>query len=207
MADVDLALVRLVATRYRHLQGLRRVVDAISLLFIWALLQIGPVARESAPYLLASLVWVGLTMWSAGRVVRYYRERFGRIEGDGMTWDETPAGRADPVYRLLLVWTAMLMGGAFGVVLPLLTLYACRVTWRDWPYRAYWLLLVLEGTAFSLAFVSLDSAAQFREWQWRFVWTAAPVLSLVGLLDHRLLLRAMPATGETSQSHEHADTI
>jgi len=124
-------------------------------------------------------------------------------------WAQTPAGMADPAYRVLLVWTAMIMGGAFGAVLPLLTLYALRVTWRDWPYRAHWLLLVLVGAAFSAAFYTLTSVAQFQDWQWRFVWTAAPALAIVGLLDHRVLVQAMggrhDVAGETRS--EHVDTI
>jgi hypothetical protein len=207
MSEHDLALIRLVAGRYRELQGLRRVVDAGSLVFLWSLLRIGPVERDSGPYMLASLTWAALTMWSARRVVRYYRERFGSTPGDGTRWDETPGGTAYAGQRLLLVWTCMLMGGAFGAVLPLLTLYAARVTWRDWPYRPHWLLLVLEGTAFSLAFYSLDSAAQFHEWQWRFIWTAAPALVIVGLLDHRVLVHAMKASAETAPNQQHADTI
>jgi hypothetical protein len=191
MEQHDLALIRLVAGRYRRMQGLRLVVDALSLILLWSLLQIGPVGRESGPYLGVSFTWAALTMWSAGRVARHYRERFGSTPGDGTRWDETPDGRAYAAYRLLLVWTCMLMGGAFGAVLPILTVYAGWVTWRDRPYRPHWLLLVLQGTLFSLAFYSLDSAAQFYEWQWRFVWTAAPALIIVGLLDHRVLVRAM----------------
>jgi hypothetical protein len=203
MAEHDLALVRLVAGRFRELQGFRRVLDAVSLLMLWTLLQIPPVQWRSGPYLLASLAWAALTLWSAGRVARWYREWFGSTPGDGSRWDESAAGRADAGYRVLLIWTALLLGGAVGAVLPLLTIYAARVTWRDWPYRPYWLLLVIEGAVFSLAFYSLGSAAELRQWERHFVWSAAPVLAVVGLLDHRLLARTL----RLSEGLHHADTV
>ena len=61
------------------------------------------------------------------------------------------------------------MGGAFTLLVPILTVVAAVILWRDWPYRAHWLLLVVTGGAFSVALLTISSPAMFREWQWRFM--------------------------------------
>jgi hypothetical protein len=188
MTHDDLRLVRLVAGRYGELQGLRRVVDAASLVLMWLLLQLPGVQQRPRPYQLALLTWAALTMWSTASAMLWYRARFGSTPGGGT---REAADRADVISRTLLLWIVTALGGAFGAVLPLLTVYAAWIAWRDRPYRAHWLLLVLVGTIFSVAFYSMDSAGALRQWEWRFVWTAAPTLAMVGLLDHRLLARAM----------------
>ena len=200
MDRTGLSLVRFVASRYRQLQGLRRVVDAVSLLLLWSLLTTEPANGGPLWFAGAMVVWTSLTLWGLARVGRYYRERFGRTAS---TADST-AGSGSAGEVMLFVWMSMVFGGFF---IPLLATYAAHVTWRDWPYRAHWMLLALHGTVFTIAYPGLHSPALFALWNSRFVLTAAPVIALVGLLDHRLLVRAMHRAAEPTPDTEHADTI
>ena len=78
MDRTGLSLVRFVASRYRQLQGLGRVVDAVSLLLLWSLLTTEPANGGPLWFAGAMVVWASLTLWGLARVGRYYRERFGR---------------------------------------------------------------------------------------------------------------------------------
>jgi hypothetical protein len=145
------------------------------------------------------VVWAGLTLWGSACVTRYYRERFGRTASTGDAGGPDSAGSA-----LLFIWMSMVFGGFF---IPLLTVYAAWVSLRDRPYRAHWMLLVIEGIVFTVAYAGLHAPASFAEWHSRFVLTAAPLLVVVGLLDHRLLVRAMHRAADPTPDTEHADTI
>ena len=200
MEQADLSLVRLVAARYEELQGLGRVVDASSLLCLWSLLTIDPNKRSPVPFVAAITVWACLTFWSAGRVARYYRERFGRT-----TRVRQSGGTIAAVHlSTQLIWMTMVFGGFF---VPLLAVYAGYVALRDRPYRAQWMLLAVEGIVFTVAYAGLHSPASFAEWHSRFVLTAAPILVVVGLLDHRLLVRAMHRAADPTPDTEHADSV
>jgi hypothetical protein len=189
-ADPEVARVAFVSTRFVELQGLRRVVDGCSLLLLWTLMQTGWPETSPVAFLAASLIWVSATMWGTSSVSRYYRDHFGRVAIDGELRDDDPHALAYAVYRLLLVSAALWLGGWFGFILPLFTIHAARVTWRDWPHRQHWLLLVFVGAAFSAALLAVDHRLEMQEWQWRFIWTAAPALIAVGCLDHRILVRS-----------------
>jgi hypothetical protein len=206
MVEQDLPLVHLVAGRYREMQGLRKVVDGLSLLLLWTLMRGGSPDGSPPSFLLASLVWAGSTMWAVSRVNRYYVERFGRSLVDGQVQPETPRTVAHEPYRLVLVSSAMWLGGWFAAVLPILTLRAGFVAYRDRPFRPHWLLLVLVGGAFSVAYLAVSNSVEFLEWQWRFIWTAAPALIVVGLFDHRLLVSAMTLRAAVQRAG-HADTV
>jgi len=190
-------LVRLIARRYPQLQGLRTAIDAVALLLLWLLLQIPAASRRSGPYLIAVIVWAVLATWGESRAARFYRERFGRVVGK--KGDDAPAA------RVLLVWFVISMGGMIGVALPFVITYAAIITWRDWPYRSHWALLVITGLVLAVSFAGLTSLHDLPDWHRRFVWTAAPTLAIVGLLDHRLLMRAMRT--DALPDTEHADAI
>jgi hypothetical protein len=198
--DVDLARVRFVAGRYRELQGLRTVIDVVTFLVVWWLLQIPPAQRTAVPYIGVLLIWgafATFATWGASRVARSYRERFG-VAADGQ---DTSAW-----LRILLIWLVIGQGWVLAVVPTGLAVYGLRVAWRDWPHRSHWLLVALVGVAFGLAFPGGHSP-HLDDWQWRFVWAAAPVLIVAGVLDHRLLVRAMHRAPHTTPDTEHADTI
>ena len=189
-ADPVVAQVAFVSTRFVELQGLRRVVDGGSLLLLWMLMQTGWPEASPIAFLAASLFWVMATMWGVSSVSRYYREQFGRVTAGSESRGDDPHALAYAVYRLLLVSAALWLGGYFGLILPMLTVQAARVTWRDWPHRQHWLLLVFVGAAFSVALLAVDHRLELQEWQWRFIWTAAPALIAVGWLDHRILVQS-----------------
>ena len=189
--EMDVARVRLVASRYPEMQGLRTVVDGVSLLALWVIMQLGSPEGSARPLLFAGLLWVMGTMWAVRSVALYYRSQFGQAAREGQWREDAPESLGYAVYRLLLVSAALWLGGWFGFVLPLLTLRCAYVTWRDWPHRAHWLLLVIVGTAFSLAMLAVSHRLELLEWQWRFIWTAAPSLVVVGWLDHRALVESM----------------
>jgi len=198
MERTGLSLVSFVASRYRELQGLGRVVDALSLLLLWSLLTMEPVNRRPLWFAGAMVVWASLTLWGVARVGGYYRQRFGRTAS---TADSTGSPGSAGV---LFVWMSMVFGAFF---IPLLAIYAAHVTWRDWPYRAHWVLLALQGTVFTVAYAGLHPGALFAERHSQFVLTGVPILAFVGLLDHRLLVRAMHRAAEPTPDAEHADTI
>jgi hypothetical protein len=189
--EMDFARVPPVPGRYPDMQGLRTVVDGVSLLGLWMIMRLGSPEGSARPALLAGLLWVLGTMWAVRSVALYYRNRLGQATREGQMREDAPESLGYAVYRLLLVSAALWLGGWFGFVLPLLTLRAAYVTWRDWPHRAHWLLLVIVGTAFSFAMLAVSHRLDLLEWQWRFIWTAAPSLVVVGLLDHRALVESM----------------
>ena len=195
--DGDLARVRFVAGRYRELQGLRTVVDVVIFFGVWCLLAISPADRNAVPYIGALLLWAVFATWGAARVARFYRERFG-VAADGHDTSEW--------LRILLIWLVIAQGWVLAAVPTGLSLYGLRVAWRDWPHRSHWLLVALVGVAFALAFPGGHSP-HLDDWQWRFVWAAVPVLIFAGVLDHRLLVRAMRRAPHTTPDTQHADTI
>jgi hypothetical protein len=205
MVEQDLTLVHLVAGRYREMQGLRKVVDGLSLLLLWTLMRGGAPDGSPPSFLAAALIWAAGTMWAVSRVSRFYVERYGRSLVDGQLQPDGPKALAYEPYRLIFVSAAMWLGGWFALVLPILTMRAGYVAYRDRPYRQHWLLLVLVGGAFSFAYLAVSNSADFLEWQWRFIWTAAPALVVVGLFDHRLLVHAM--TLRAVAHTEHANTV
>lgn len=205
MVEQDLTLVHLVAGRYREMQGLRKVVDGLSLLLLWTLMRGGAPDGSPPSFLAAALIWAAGTMWAVSRVSRFYVERYGRSIVDGQLQPDGPNALAYEPYRLIFVSAAMWLGGWFALVLPILTLRAGYVAYRDRPHRQHWLLLVLVGGAFSFAYLAVSNSADFLEWQWRFIWTAAPALVVVGLFDHRLLVHAM--TLRAVAHTEHANTV
>lgn len=206
MSAQDLTAAELVSSRYVEMQGLRRAVDGVSLLVLWTLIRMGSPDGSPPSYLGASLLWAGGTIWAGSRVSRYYRERFP-LPVDGQVREEQPRSLAYAPFRLIFVSSAMWLGGWFAALLPILTLRAGYVAWRDRPHRPHWLLPVLVGTAFSFAYLAVSNSADFLEWQWRFIWTAAPALIVAGILDHRVLARALRRPTPPARVNEHADTV
>lgn len=207
MAENDLAMIRFVTTRYRDLQGLRTVLHGACIVSVWAILRWAPPDRRPGTFFVAALLWASLSMWGGARVRRYYAGRFGRATPPGGDrFDDTVYALAHEPYIMLLVSTAISLGGQFALLLPVLTVTTAWKVWRDWPYRTHWLVPVVVGAAFSLAFFQLRTAAQFRDWQWQLMVTGSLSLMIAGALDHRLLMTTMPAA-DAAESAEHADPI
>ena len=207
MASPDLAVIRFVTTRYRDLQGLRTVLDGVTMASFWTILRWAPADRSPVTFFVASLLWAGLSMWGGARVRRYYAGRFGRATpAGGDRFDESVHALAHDPYRVMLASTAISLGGQFALLLPVLTATTAWKVWRDRPYRSHWLVPVAVGAGFSLAFFELRTAAQFRDWQSWLMVTGGMSLMIAGAMDHRLLMTTMPAAG-AAERLERADRI
>lgn len=180
----DLALIRFVTRRYRELQGLH--------LFAWSLC--------GAVYLSLTLFWVGddpaaqsilaaltlcLPMALAGAGVRhFYETRFGRLADDAaFPWACVVLFATGFIAVAWLAPAPVLVSSvlAGGVAVHL------GITLRDFPFRSHHLL----GAAGGLLALSISWSAGAHERGLAFlVWNVS--LIAVGLLDHLLLVRAMP---------------
>ena len=128
------------------------------------------------------------------------------ITGNNDLRETAPASRAHTVYRLLIASAALSIGGWFALLLPILTVRTAWKAWRDWPFRPYLLLLIIVGGAFSAGLLAVSNRIEFLEWQWRFIWTGAPALVVVGLFNHFLLAGSMDSAASLPKSH-NANTI
>ena len=206
MPERDLKVVQFISANYLELQGLRKAVDGVSLLVLWTIMRVWSPNESAATFFGVSLVWVVTTMAAHGRVARHYREQFGQITAENDLRETSPAMRAHNVYRLLIASAALWIGGWFALLLPILTVRTAWKVWRDWPFRPHLLLLVIVGGAFSVGLLAVSTRIEFLEWQWRFIWTGAPALVVVGLFDHFLLAGSMDRAGGLPKSH-NANTI
>ena len=90
----DMNVVRFISANYLELQGLRKVVDGVSLLVLWTIMRVGSPSEDAGLFFGASLGWVVATMTAAGWVARYYREQFGQIAVNNDFPETAPASRA-----------------------------------------------------------------------------------------------------------------
>lgn len=210
MTKPDLDLVHLVTRRYGEMQGLRTALNGVTLLAVWAILGYLSPQRQPLAFAVTATLWAALAMWGEHRVRLHYARRFGRVILPGSEFQHS--FRSLPYYpqMVLLISTAVIMGGWFGVVvLPALALQYAFVAWRDRPHRTHWLLPALVGAGFFFAFTRISNLAQFREWQWHVIVAGGLSLIVAGLLDHGVLLRGMhsaPAADSTaSTDHVHTN--
>jgi hypothetical protein len=207
MANTDLASIRFVTARYRELQGLRTVLDGISLLAVWTILRWAPPDRRPGTFFLVALLWATFSMWGGARARRYYADHCGRAMRDVHDgYDRSVWALLHAPYQLLVASTAISLGGGFTLLLPILTATTAWQVWRDRPYRMHWLIPVAVGAAFTLAFFDVRNLAQAREWHWRLMVAGSLSLMIAGALDHRLLIKNMIGAGAASRA-EHADPI
>jgi hypothetical protein len=213
----DLARIRFVTARHGELQGLRQLMIAVACLasfwsrpYIEALRDLGSI-DAAAGLILLILPFVAVIA-ARPALNRYYARRFGTV-----------AGSADRLSRDPIGWAVLLIGGfALDVatldsgrpigVLIAGTVVALHIVVRDWPWRAHHLvttvvccsaaLLIATGAGFRV-----DSFDELRR---------GPLSILLGLqlvsgvLDHRLLLRALPFNPDahaTELAPDHADTL
>jgi hypothetical protein len=206
MAQHDLDLIHLVTRRFGEIQGLRTALNGVTLLAVWAILGYLSPQKQPVAFGVAATLWAALSMWGEHRVRLHYAARFGRVVKPGSEYEHS--FRSLPYYPqlVLLVSTAVIMGGWFGVVvLSSLALRFAFVAWRDRPHRTHWLLPALVGGGFFVAFTRITNLAQFRDWQWHVIVAGGLSLIVVGLLDHGVLLKGMhsAAAAEPAQSTEH----
>jgi hypothetical protein len=205
-SKADLALIRFVTTRYRGLQGLKTVLDGVTVLSVWVILRWSPPDRRPGTFMVATLLWASLSMWGLARIRRYYADRCGRAVPPGADWyEDSVYPLAHAPYQVLLASTAISLGGAFTLLLPILTTRIAWTVWRDRPYRAHWLIPVVVGTVFTLTYFQVATAAQFHVWQWRLMVTGSVSLMIAGALDHLLLLKSLGGGAGAPSTAEYAD--
>ena len=167
--------MRFIAANYLELQGLRKVVDGVSLLVLWTIMRIWFAERVRLDVLRSI---AGLGRCDDGGATVASLAIIGNSSAISARHNDlretSPTMRAYSVYRLLLASAALWIGGWFALLLPILTLRVAWKAWRDWPFRRHLLLLVIVGGAFSVALLAVSTRIEFLEWQWRFIWTGAP---------------------------------
>src|SRR5215471_6195807 len=153
MSPARPALIRLVSSRYRELQGLVTMMDAVWPLYMGALMVAatrldGPYitpfvfALSAVPLVVVPIVHV---CWLRPRILAYYRSRFGRVEG--------PSPFRGPTTMVQGVLVAAILAEAHNVawlsvtvVLAAVGAWPAWIVWRDWPYRWHWLPAVVAAT-------------------------------------------------------------
>jgi hypothetical protein len=192
----DPGLIRLVAARYRQMQGLTTMAESFWLLIVaagfflisdseeWMAL---PFAAVLAAYVISRFTWM------KRRIERHYAERFGRTglpvfrNGLGLMFNQVIAFNqmlrdlfhAPDYLRVVLIATA-------------LCAYPLWIGIRDFSYRSHWLLLVIAGLGVSvqIPWVGPGSDASFM-WARDANLAVGLALFVVGALDHLLLVRAL----------------
>ena len=193
------ALIRLVASRYSEMKGLRTLGDTGFLLIGAAGLRIGIWAdthnSSFAPPLVAAIVlWAAyIVLWMGvlrARVEKYYDARFGRVGPRTIvpvSWVLVPA--------MGLGWTTIFIDVQVPLPFPIVTVVLSVAIWpawiarRDFPYRAAWGLVAVAAV---LAALQLPGDASLR-YVWRVDATSEVGLAMAcaGLCDHLILVRAL----------------
>ncbi len=148
MSVATAARIRLVSSRYRELQGLLTIADAVFPLYMGAVLM--AVARlddsHMSPWVFVSLALpllgyaIALFCWLRPRLLAYYASRFGRALGPNSV-----SGASLMPQGLLL--SGMLADSRLPwlttiVAVVSLAGFPAWIVWRDWPHRWHWLLPV-----------------------------------------------------------------
>src|SRR5262245_14966990 len=202
MSANDPVLIRLVAGRYRELQGFSTIADAglpmISAVAFYL------ISEEWHALILGAVL--GLYLWARygwlrRRLDDYYAQRCGRV-----------AARFVPMTTLGLV-VAFGYGkilSDFHVALPVrivimmvaLSAWPIWIVVRDYPFRLHWLAPALVGFAWAPRLAGLTTFAQFFGWQRSGLLALGATIAFAGLLDHALLVSVLkpvevaePATG------------
>ncbi|HEX9367124.1 MAG TPA: hypothetical protein VF921_10865 [Vicinamibacterales bacterium] len=205
MDDDRLALIQLVARRYRQLQGFRTVTDGVFLLLMPLVFRwdghgfLNPGAMVSG-----TILFVAAASLAQHVVTARYDRRFGRAGGPSAGDRREPSVLAFYVAYALGVIAAQLTDTTWlraSVVLVALGAGPLWVCYRDWPHRAHWLLPVLAAIAGSAIFTGVRTVQEIAGWS-VLVWRAGGLaLIAAGLLDHALLVKAMTRDArETPQS-------
>ncbi len=184
----DIARIRFVTSRYRHLQGLRHLVWIGQLLaFLWLS---GHIVRphgaldswEEVRSLLLLITPIGLANIGDVWLQRYYSRRFGGVRNPAL-W------RRDSVAGLLLflgaTWldSRVVRDGGPSTTLIAVGLISLHAVISDWPWRAHYLLPTAVSVVATAMMLPLSEMS--------FVITLCAVC-VAAWLDHRLLVRTLP---------------
>jgi len=206
-------LIKLVASRYRELQGLKTAGDGGALLLVGVALR-GALAADRAnipdSYAFATavvlmLALIGGWIFLRRRLSRYYDLRFGRVG---------PRTFAYPYALLFLIctgWMAMWcdITGPIWVTAPLahvasipLIVAPGVMAKRGAPYRLPWALVAMAALVAALQLPLGDASAKLI-WRMHSFLYGGGALVVAGLSDHRLLVRTLKPASE-SEAGERA---
>jgi hypothetical protein len=184
----DIARIRFVTSRYRHLQGLRQLMWIAGLLVhlrLFELYGIRPhgsldwaefrgMCLVATPLLLAQIGDV----WLRG----YYSRRFGHVP-DGALWRRDVMAWLGLILVGIFFDTRIFRGGGPSVLLIAIGLMSLHAAIRDWPWRRHHLLPAMVSVVATATRLPLSEAS------------LAIMLCTTGVaawLDHRLLVRTLP---------------
>ncbi len=198
MSTYHPGLIRLVASRYRDLQGLLTVADAALLLMPGATLYLHRLGWVGSPWLYGCLGCYAAYGWARFTVIQrridaYYANRCGRVE--------LRLGRPFmfPLYMQGTLGAAILVDVGLpaplrvALVLLLLAGLPGRIVVRDWPYRVHWLMPFATGVVLAVLFAAVTTKAQAKAWLPGAALACGTSLALAGLLDHALLIKTLHA--------------
>jgi len=201
MKTTNPRLAHIVARRYRDMQGLVTVSDAMFPLLLGAGAFYFRSDRAMILFGGCLVVWFFVSVfWLRRRISAYYANRFGRVGGfaipiiiviaQGYTTGSLLADLHVPLaIRVPIVF--LFLGG-----------WPAWIVAYDWPYRWYWIIPLVvaagvtvpfSGRAVELGDISLATCLV----------AIGAALAIAGALDHALLVRALdrPAGSEAA---EHA---
>jgi hypothetical protein len=204
MASQDPRLIRLVAARYRHMQGLRTIADAGSPLLMGAALSLMNEEWHVIPFAVVfSFYLVARWTWLNRRIERYYVDRFGRTG----TW----LSSSDLGLTLgMVIGQNSMLRDLFqaparvrvALIMVALCVYPLWISVRDFPYRSHWLLLVAVGVGIALRIPGVPSGDAGDYWYRDSMLAIALGLLVVGTVDHLQLVRVL---GRGARAADTAD--
>jgi hypothetical protein len=217
MDEAGLARIRFVTSRYHDLQGLRGLaIFAACLCAFWArpyleLLRDSGTVAAAAGFFLSFAPWV-MVLFMRPFLDHYYSERFGTVAAGLRQWSFDKIGWALLLAAALWIDMRTLGLARPSAVLVAGSLIAIHIVWRDWPWRPAYLAVAVVCavgawlTAVSPAFRigNLDDLLRIS------LTTMIGAHAAAGLLDHRLLLRALPRNQHAQADEpviEHADSV
>jgi hypothetical protein len=196
MISSDSRLIRLIAGRYRELQGWGTVANAGFLPLMAA------AVREPSPTRIVmwiaafgayAIVW---DLWFRLKIERYYATRFGRV-GGAESFSTHPGVEYGFIgfFFVALLFDQQAPPLALGAYIMMAAL-TCPFAWivvRDWPHRGHWLLPVAVGASSGLRLLSVVTPADLRDWEVLVCVAGSLAIAAAGLLDHRLLAKTLTA--------------
>jgi hypothetical protein len=190
MSAADPRLIRLIARRYRELQGLGTLANAGWMLLLLVGLRCSTNRQVLAWFGAFALYAIVSQTWLRRRIERYYVTRFGRAaERSSSTLGPGVDAGAWAFLPVLLDSEFRLWAIAAAITIALIGGPLWRVV-RDWPQRWYWLFPVCVGAGLCLRFITVDTTDRHA---WTVFATAAGFVTVTaaGLLDHALLVRTL----------------
>ena len=201
MDERQLARIRLLSSRFLELQGLRVAFAGATIAMVFAvyLASTHPTASGGLAALALSFVLMFPGQWWAHQ---YYARTVGRqVPTPGKRW---PLPIVFSVYFLAATYINRTYPAipAGGPTIGVVVLASLMVAVRDWPWRAHYLLTAVAPVlAFSAAALRGDTIDPGMTLSVTLLTTGISMV-IVGLLDHRLLIKLMADARTQSDLHQ-----